>query len=50
MVYVAYKIILYTYIYNYYLPQYPLKKSLFFRKYDFGILAVWRVISLIKVC
>lgn len=31
------------YIYNYYLPQYPPKKVDFFRKYDFGVLVVWRV-------
>ena len=30
------------YIYNYYLPLYPLKKVDFSEKYDLGKLAVWR--------
>ena len=32
------------YIYNYYLPLYPLKNRLFSGRYDLGKLAVWRVI------
>ena len=31
MVYIAYKIILYIYIYNYYLPLYPLKIIVFLK-------------------
>ena len=36
------------YVYNYILPSYSLKNRRFFEKYDFGVLAVWRLISLIK--
>ena len=38
------------YVYNYILPQYPLKKVVIFRKYDLCDWTTWSVISLIKVC
>ena len=47
MVYIAYKIIVYI-IYIILFTPIPPKKSRFFEKYDFGIWAVRRVISLIN--